>query len=119
MGRIIGGAVLALWGFAATIYGLTRQHEGGAYGAGQITGVVVAACMCIGGISLVVSGIASANGSSAGRGRRSRGRDDDWDRGTRRRVRHTPDGDVSMMVVFLVVGALGFWCCSRSRACSF
>ena len=86
MGRIVIGGILALWGVAATIYGLTQPIEGGAYGAGQIAAVVIAACMGIAGISLIINGIMRVNGQSAGRGRRMSGRgsnrdqDRDWDR---------------------------------------
>jgi hypothetical protein len=102
MGRIIGGALLTIWGVLAGIYGLTREPEGnGAYRAGQMAAVVVAACMTLGGLSLVVSGIKRES-----RGPSSRGGRGGWGDGSRH-GRSAPDGDVSITIVLMVLGGVG------------
>ena len=54
--RIIGG-IGVVWGAGIVVYGLfIQERAGGAYGAGQIAGVVFGAVMLIAGLAYLIKG---------------------------------------------------------------
>ena len=102
MGRIVAGGLLALWGGAVAIYGLVQPIDSSPYGAGQVAGVVVAACLGLGGFSLAVRGIVRAGEQSAGRNRL-----DDWEYARNRDLGRSRGGsgyDNSPATIALVLG---------------
>ena len=74
MVRILVGGILALWGGAAAVYGLTQPMGPGVFAAAQIAGELIAGCICLLGINFAVTGLVRLHRGPAPMRRVGRGR---------------------------------------------
>ncbi len=106
MWRIVVGPLLALWGGAATIYGLMQPLAAGAYGGGQIAATVFAGCVCLIGLCLAGAGVLKLSASPT-RGSRRPAREQFWDHESQNQSYLLIGGIVAAVAGLLLVGVTG------------